>query len=277
MQTHQPTRQPYPSDVSDAEWAFAAPDLTLITPDAPQRRYDLREVFDAVRWLVRSGSPWRLLPPGTRLRVFPRWEIVYQPTQRWLAAGCFQAIIEDLRLLLRLAAGRNAQPSAAIFDSQPLPSTPEGESRAGYDGHKRKKGAKAQLAVATLGHRLALHVTPANQQDRAQVDVLAEAVQEATGEHVELVSVDQGSTGDVPAAAAAAHGIALHLVKLPEATHGFVLLPRRWVAERSFAGKTCFRRVVRDDERLQETVEGVHRVAFSCLMLQQAVDLLAES
>jgi transposase len=271
METNTPPRQPYPSDVSDAEWAFVAPYLTLMTPETPQRHHDLREVFNALRWLVRSGAAWRMLPHD-----FPRWEAVYQQTDRWFQAGCFQAIIDDLRLVLRLAAGRNAQPSAAIFDSQTLQSTPESGSRAGYDGHKRKKGSKLHLAVDTLGHLLALHITPANEQDRAQVGVLAEAVQDATGEHVELVYVDQGYTGDVPAEAAGEHGIELHVVKHPEAKQGFVLLPRRWVAERSFAWKTRFRRLVRDYERLQATLEGMHLVAFSCLMLQQAVALLNE-
>ena len=271
METTATSRPPYPSDVSDAEWAFVAPYLTLMTPDAPQRHHDLREVFNALRWLARSGATWRLLPHD-----FPRWEAVYQQTQRWFAAGCFQAIIDDLRLVLRLAAGRHAQPSAAIFDSQTLQSTPESGARAGYDGHKRKKGSKLHLAVDTLGHLLALQVTPANEQDRAQVGILAEAVQDATGDHVAVVYVDQGYTGDVPAEAAADHGIELHVVKLEEAKHGFVLLPRRWVAERSFAWKTRFRRLVRDYERLQATVEGMHLVAFSTLMLQQAVALLSE-
>jgi len=270
MSTSNPSRTPYPSDVSDAEWAFVAPYLTLMTEAAPQRHHDLRELFNALRWIVRTGAPWRLLPHD-----FPRWDAVYQQTQRWIKAGCFAAMVEDLRLVLRLAQGRSAQPSAAIFDSQTLQSTPESGHRAGYDGHKRKKGTKLHLAVDTLGQLLALHVTPANKQDRAQVATLANAVQDATGEHVELVYVDQGYTGDVPAEAAAEHGIELHVVKLSEAKHGFVLLPRRWVAERSFAWKTRFRRLVRDYERLPETVAGLHFVAFGCLMLQQLFMLLA--
>ena len=98
---------------------------------------------------------------------------------------------------------------------------------------------------------------------------LAAAVQEETGETVELAYVDQGYTGDSPAADAAAHGIALEVVKLPEAKHGFVLLPRRWVVERSFAWMARFRRLARDYERLPETLAGLHHVAFTSLMLRR--------
>src|SRR5579884_3417570 len=223
-------RQPYPTDVSDEEWAFVAPYLTLMTEDAPQRDYPLREVFDALRWIVRAGAPWRLLP-----HEFPPWHTVYDQTRRWLAAGSFEAIVHDLRALLRLAQGRDAQPSAVIFDGRTLQSTPESGGRAGYDGHKRKKGSKTHMAVDTLGHLLALVVTPANEQERAQVAALAQQVQAVTGDHVELAFVDQGYTGEDVAAAAQAHGIHLEVVTLPEATRGFVLLPRRWVGARRFA------------------------------------------
>src|ERR687888_2202586 len=174
-------RKPSPSDASEEAWAFVAPYLALVRADAPQRTHDLREVFNALRWIVRAGAPWRLLPND-----FPRWEAVYQQTQRWLAAGSFEAIVHDLRTLLRLAAGRDAQPSAVIFDGRTMQSTPESGHRAGYDGHKRKKGSKVHMAVDTLGHLLALLVTPANEQERAQVEDLAAAVQEATGETVEV-------------------------------------------------------------------------------------------
>jgi transposase len=178
------TRKPYPSDVSDEEWAFVAPYLTLLPLDAEQRKHDLREVFNATRWIVRAGSPWRLLPND-----LPRWEAVYQQTQRWIKAGAFEAIVHDLRVLLRLAQGRNAQPSATIYDARTLQSSPESGGRAGYDGHKRKKGSKVHLAVDTLGHLLALQVTAANEQERAQVRKLADAVQEVTGDHVEVAFV----------------------------------------------------------------------------------------
>ncbi len=164
-----------------------------------------------------------------------------------------------------------------MLDSRTLQSTPESGGRAGYDGYKRRKGSKVHAAVDTLGHLLALHVTPANEQDRAQVGVLAEAVQEVTGESVELAYVDRGYTGEDPTAAAAAHGIALDVVRLPEAKRGFVLLPRRWVVERSFGWAARFRRLARDYERLTETVAGLHYVAFSLLMLLKAAPLFAWS
>ncbi len=183
-------------------------------------------------------------------------------------------MVHDLRELLRLGAGRKEQPTATIMDSRTLRSTPESGEHAGYDGAKRKRGSKVHVAVDTLGHLLALHVSPANEQDREQVEGLAEAIRQATGESVELAYVDQGYSGEQPAADAGAHGIRLEVVKHSEARRGFVLLPRRWVVERSFAWASRFRRLVKDYERLPETVAGLHFVAFACLMLHRAIGLL---
>lgn len=265
-------RKPYPSDVSDDEWAFVAPYLTLMTEDAPQRAYSLREVFNGLRWLARAGAPWRMMPND-----LPPWEATYQQTQRWMAAGVFEAIVHDLRMILRLAEGRTAHPSAAILDSRTLQSTPESGARAGYDGAKRKRGSKVHMAVDTLGHLLALHVTAADAQDRAQVGQLAAQVQDVTGASVDIVFVDQGYTGDQPAQDAAAQGIQLAVVKLPEAKQGFVLLPRRWVVERSFGWAARFRRLARDDERLPATLAGFHFLAFVILLLKRVVEMMVQS
>jgi transposase len=186
-------------------------------------------------------------------------------------------LAHDLRAVLRLAAGRTEEPSAAIIYNRTLRSTPESGSRAGYDGAKRKRGSKLHLAVDTLAHLLALHVTPANVDDRAEVGRLADAIQEATGESVTLAYVDQGYTGRAPAEAAKEQGIALEVAKLPEAKRGFVLLPRRWVVERSFAWATRCRRLVKDYERYDTTLAGLHVVAFLCFMLKQAALLAAGS
>ena len=130
------TRKPYPSAMSDEEWIFVA--------------------------------PCRMLPND-----FPPWAAVYQQIQRWLAAGCFDAMAQDLRVMLRLAKGRKTDSSTAIFDSRTIQSSRGSGKQAEYDGHKRKKGSKVHMVVNTLGRLLATFVIPANQQERAQVRQLA--------------------------------------------------------------------------------------------------------
>ena len=265
-------RSGYPSDVSDEEWAFVAPYLALCREDAAQRDYPLRDVFNALRYIAKTGSQWRFLPND-----LPPWAAVYQQMRRWMEARCFEILVEDLRVLLREFAGRKGQPTAMILDSRTLQSTPESGARGGYDGAKRRKGSKVHAAVDTLGHLLALHVTAANEQDRAQVDKLAEAVQEITGENIELAYVDQGYTGENAAEAADKHGVRLEVVKHTEVKRGFVLLPRRWVVERSFAWAARFRRLARDYERLAKTLEALHYLAFAILMLANLARQLTQS
>src|SRR5260221_6444784 len=203
----------------------------------------------------------------------PPWYTVYQQTQRWIAAGVVEAIVDDLRMLLRMAAGRQADPSAVIIDGRTMQSSPESGARAGFDGHKKRRGSKVHMVVDTLGLLLTLHVTPANEQERAQVGLLAEQAQEITGDSVEIAFVDQGYTGPQAEQAAAEHGIHLEVVKLPEAKHGFVLLTTRWAGERSFAWMARFRRLARDYERLPQTLAGLHFLAFAILMLARFVNL----
>jgi transposase len=194
--------------------------------------------------------------------------------KRWERAQVFEVMVQDLREFLRLAVERKPHPSAVILDARTLQSTPESGARAGYDGGKRRKGSKVHLAVDTIGHYLALLVTPANEDDRAQVAELCRQLQEVTGDSVELAFVDQGYTGERAAEAAQEHGIRLEVVKLSEAKRGFVLLPRRWVVERTFGWTARFRRLTRDYERLASTLKEMHLVAFATLFLRRFVDLL---
>jgi transposase len=263
-------KKPYDTDVSDEEWSLAAPYLTLMKESAPQREHSLRDVFNALCWIVRAGSPWRLLPHD-----FPPWEAVWQQSRRWLEAGCFEAMVADLRATMRVALGRQGQPGAVVLDGRTPQSSRESGGRAGHDGYKRRKGSKVHLAVDTLGHLLAVHVTPANEQERAQVEVLRQAVQQATGETVKLAWADQGYAGEQPRQDAARHGIDLQVVKLPQARQGFVLLPRRWVVERGFGWLARFRRLARDYERLPKVLRGLHFLVFAMLMLPKVVPLLA--
>jgi transposase len=216
-------RKSYPSDMSDGEWSFCVSYLTLMSEAAPQRAYPLREIFNALRYLVRMGGVRRMMPHD-----LPPWHVVYQQTQRRIKGGCFEAMAHNLRAILRLALERKADPSAVIaviLDSRTLQSTSESGGRAGFDGHKKRKGSKVHAAVDTLGHLLAVAVTPANEQDRAQMAQLAQAVQAVVKEPVQIAFVDQGYSGEEPAAAAAREGFQLQVIKHHEAKRGFVLLP----------------------------------------------------
>lgn len=265
-------RRGYTSDVTDEEWEFVLPYLLLCREDSLQREHALREVFNGVRYVARSGCPWRLLPND-----LPPWAAVYQQMRRWIEAGCFETLVADVQSIVREWAGRKGQPTAVCIDSRTLQSTPESGARAGYDGAKRRKGSKVHIAVDTLGHLLALTVTPADQGDREQVAALAKQVQTVTGNTVEIAYVDQGYTGATAAAAARQHGIRLEVVKHPMAKRGFVLLPRRWVVERSFAWAARLRRLARDYERLPTTLRGLHYIAFAILMTAKLVNLAAAS
>ena len=145
---------------------------------------------------------------------FPPWHAVYEQTQRRIAAGVCAAMAHDLRAILRVAQGRAAQSTAAIFDCRIVQSSPESGTRAGYDGATRRKGSTVHLTVDTLGHLLALQAPPANAQDRPQVGHLAKQAPAVTGESVETAFADAGYTGAEPAQAAEAEGIALAVVKL---------------------------------------------------------------
>jgi transposase len=162
-------RAAYSSVVTDAEWEFLQPFFAFMRDDAPQCKYTKRELFDGMRFVAKTGCQWRSLPND-----FPPLTAVYQKMRRWAFAGIFEDIARDLRILIRILEDRNPQPSAAIMDGRTLQSTPESGARAGYDGHKKKNGSKVHAAVDTLGNLMALTVTPANEQERAQVDALAE-------------------------------------------------------------------------------------------------------
>jgi len=261
-------RKPYPADVSDEEWALVAPYLTLMTPEAPKRLYDLREVFNGLRYVVKTGGPWRWRPHDLP----PRTSFIIRRN-----AGSKRACSND--------SSRICAPCYACKRDETRRHS--GQPRPAVDARKRgtrrlrrsqvSEGQQGHSAVDTLGHLLALHVTPAHEQDRAQVSELAAQVQPATGENVELAYVDQGYTGEEAIQAAQQHGIQLEVVKLSEAKKGFVLLPKRWVVERSFGWATRFRRLVRDYECLPQTVAGLHCVVFACLFLQRFVAVLTPS
>jgi transposase len=238
-------------------------------PKAPQRLHNLRALFNGLRYVTKTGVQWEYLPAD-----FPPYHAVDQQARRWMRAGVFEHMAADLRKLLRMLQDRASAPSAVILDGRTLQSVPESGGRAGYDGYKRKKGSKAHVAVDTLGHLLAVVITPANEQERAQVSELCRQVQEATDRNVQAAFVDQGYTGPAAAQQAQTHDINLIVVKLEEAKKGFVLLPRRWVVERTFAWLGRFRRLARDYEPLSQCLAQFHWIAACSLMLSGLFSLL---
>jgi len=198
-------------------------------------------LFNALRYLGHTGCQWRYL-----LYDLPPWAAVYQQWTRWRDARLFKDIVHDLNELQRLLLDRPATPSAVILDGRVLQSTPESGHRAGYDGGKRRKGSKAHITADTLGQLLSVVITPTNEQERDQVGELCQRVQEITGQTVPVGFVDQGYTGEDAEYAAAVHDIDLQVIKKPEYRPGIVLLPQRWVVERSFTWCNRFRRLARD-------------------------------
>lgn len=254
----------YPSDVTDEQWQAIQPDLVLIQENAPQRKYPIRQLFNAVLWIVKTGATWRMIPQD-----FPAWPAVYQQYRRWLAAGCFETIAAKLRVSLRVRAHRKREPSVAILDSHFIASTPESGHRAQYNGFKKIKGSKAHLAVDTQGYPLALVITPANVNDREPVAQLAQSIQQITGASVVTALADQGYTGPYAARDALQQGITLHIVKPDPENPAKFSAPKRWIIERCFAWLMRFRRLLRDFERLTEVLIGMHQIAFISLMLRR--------
>ncbi|EYB68617.1 transposase, IS4 [Deinococcus phoenicis] len=262
-------RRAYPSDVDDETYHFLLPYLALVPEDAPQRKYPLREVLNALLWLGRTGAQWDYLPHD-----FPPKDIVRAQAKRWFEAHCFENAVHDLRLFTRVQQQRGGEPTAIIIDSRTLQSTPESGHRAGYDGAKKRKGTKVHLVVDTLGHLLTLMTSSANEQDRAQVKELCREAQEITGGMLEVAFVDQDYTGEATQAAARQSNIELIVVKRQDASRGFILLPKRWVVERSFAWLSRFRRLGRDLERLSSTLIGFHFLAACVLLLAKSKPFL---
>lgn len=193
---------------------------------------------------------------------------------RWYERGCFENLAHDLRSLVREDALKEGVPTVALVDSRTLQSTPESGGRAGYDGGKRRKGSKIHAAVDTMGNVIALLVSSANEQDREQVYEVCREVQQITGDNIDVVIADEGYTGEQAEIDAAVNGVDLVVVKRPSGTQGFILLPLRWVVERTFAWKTRFRRLSRDLERLESSLLGFHWLAVSITLIHKLQPIL---
>ena len=257
--------QRYPTDLTDSQWHLIK---EWLPPPAKtgRPRLDLREVLNAVCYVLKGGIQWRLMPKD-----LPKWQSVYGHFRRWRTDGTWRRVHDALRAQARRTAGRHKHPTAGCLDSQSVKTTAEAapETR-GSDANKRVKGRKRHVLVDTTGLLLAAAVTPANTQDKAGALVALKRLSGGCKKLRRIWADGAYRTGRGHLASwVERHGISLQAVERPEGQRGFALLPRRWVVERTFAWLSQSRRLAKDYERLCETSEALIYIAMTRLMLRR--------
>ena len=255
-------RKPYPTDLTDEQWNLLKPMLPPDKPRGRKRRVDLREVLNAVLYLLRTGCSWRMLPHD-----FPPWQTVYGYFYRWRDSELFVHINATLREQVRLAEGRHATPSAAIIDSQSVKTTEQGGER-GYDAGKKINGRKRHIVVDTMGLLLWVIVHSAGMQDRDGAKLVLAAIKGRFG-RLALIWADSAYAGQLVTWVHRQLRCVLEIVKRNPSSQGFEVLPRRWVVERTLGWLSRNRRLSRDYERLPVTSETFIYIAMTHLMLKR--------
>jgi putative transposase len=252
-------RNPYPSDLTDMQWDNIEHLFPPAEPGGRPRKYHTRELVNAIMYVVRTGIQWRAMPHD-----FPPWESVYGYYRRWSQAGLWKEIHDGLTATVRQCDGRNEQPSAAILDSQSVKTTEQGGPH-GYDAGKKVNGRKRHLLVDTLGLLLAVVVHPADIQDRDGAKLVLEKVRDQLP-RLQLIWADGGYAGELINWVRDRFGWILQTILRPVGVRGFVVLPRRWVVERTFGWLGRHRRFSKDYERLTQTSENMIYIAMIHLM-----------
>ena len=261
------SRQPYPTDLSDAQWLILEPLLVAalsLSGRGRPRQVELREIVNAIFYVLRSGCAWRMLPHD-----FPAWQTVYGYFRRWRNSGLWEKLNDALRDRVRTEAGRESEPSAAIMDSQSVKTSAVAGER-GYDAAKKVNGRKRHILVDVLGLLLAVYVHPAHLQDREGVKGLLARAKVKGFARLQLIWADGGYSG-LPLAAwvLVATGWLVTIVERAADQVGFQVLPRRWVVERTLAWLGRYRRLSKDYEVLAQTSEAWIYAAMVNLMLKR--------
>ena len=231
-----------------------------------KRKHSLKEILEAVLYVVKTGCQWRLLPA-----CFPKWELVYYYFSNWKREGLFEEILDTVRNLLRKGLGREVSPSVGVIDSQSVKSASYGGEKRGIDGFKKVNGRKRHIITDTNGLLLSVVVHAANEYDgKMSFDVIKTL--KFRFERMKKIFADGGYAGDELAKKVKTElGYDLEIALRSDKSTDFKPLPKRWVVERSFAWLNGFRRLSKDYEKLTETCEAFIMIAFICLMLNNKI------
>ena len=258
-------RQAYPTDLNDTEWAIIKQYLPEAATTGRPRKHGWREILNGIFYILRTGGAWRMMPHD-----LPPWKTVYHYFRLWRTEGIWEALNSVLREAVRIQAGKDAEASAAIIDSQSAKTAEGGEER-GYDAGKKVNGRKRHIVVDTLGLLLLVTVTAGNVADRDGAKLLLQLlVARISGWcRLQLFWADGGYRGGLITWVARSFGWTLQIVDKLGGQQGFQVLPKRWIVERTFAWLNRQRRLGKDYERLPQTSEAFIYAAMIRLMLRR--------